>query len=163
VWMNALAVMMDHPITLLTGFGWRVYETMFVLVTHNYYLDQWFGLGLVGLGCLLTILYQTVSTALRAVAAASPQARPFMLALVFGTLGLSICIFFENLDRPWAYVWVYIGFTLRAAADIVERAERHATQRAVAGIGHVRGPRPGLGADGAAPVRLGSAVGRSRR
>ncbi|MDE2262245.1 MAG: O-antigen ligase family protein, partial [Gammaproteobacteria bacterium] len=46
IWERAISTMMSHPITLLTGFGWDVYHTMFELVTHNYYLDQWFGLGL---------------------------------------------------------------------------------------------------------------------
>ncbi|HEY2037682.1 MAG TPA: hypothetical protein VGG96_11750, partial [Steroidobacteraceae bacterium] len=124
-----------HPLTLLTGFGWDVYHTMFTLVTHNYYLDQWFGLGLIGLVCFVTILYQTVATARRAAELADKNMRPYMLALVFGMVGLSICIFFDNLDKPWCYVWVYIGFTLRPAAEIIERARKRAadsTRQAIA-------------------------------
>jgi O-antigen ligase len=126
IWMTALSTMMAHPITLLTGFGYRVYQTMFVLVTHNYYLDQWFGLGLIGLFSFLTIQYQVVATALRAIGAAAAQMRPYMIALVFGMLGLAVAIFFGNLDKPWSYVWIYVGFSVRAAADIVEKAEKAA-------------------------------------
>jgi hypothetical protein len=36
IWMRAIDTMMAHPITLLTGFGFDVYHTMFELVTHNY-------------------------------------------------------------------------------------------------------------------------------
>lgn len=156
VWLNALSAMMAHPVTLLTGFGWRVYQTMFVLVTHNYYLDQWFALGLVGLVCFVTILYQTIRTGLRAVAAASPQMRPFMLAFVFGMLGLSICIFFENLDKPWAYVWVYVGFTLRTAADMVERSRKQVAIKAGIEIAGIREPRSGV-----APTVTGAGARRT--
>lgn len=125
IWMTAISTMMAHPITLLTGFGYRVYQTMFVLVTHNYYLDQWFGLGVIGLFSFLTIQYQVVATAFRAIGAAGPM-RPYMVALVFGMLGLAVAIFFGNLDKPWSYVWIYVGFSVRAAADIVEKAEKQA-------------------------------------
>ncbi|MDE2261553.1 MAG: O-antigen ligase family protein, partial [Gammaproteobacteria bacterium] len=129
IWERAISTMMSHPITLLTGFGWDVYHTMFELVTHNYYLDQWFGLGLIGLFSFLTIQYQTVVTARRAIAVAgSGPLRPYMIAFVFGMLGLAVCIFFENLDKPWSYVWIYTGFALRAAADVVEKAERRAVE-----------------------------------
>jgi O-antigen ligase len=101
---------------------------MFTLVTHNYYLDQWFGLGVIGLFCFVAILYQTVATARRAAELADRAMRPYMLALVFGMVGLSICIFFDNLDKPWCYVWVYVGFSLRAASEIIERARKRAAE-----------------------------------
>jgi O-antigen ligase len=129
IWLRAIDTMMAHPITLLTGYGWDVYHTMFVLVTHNFYLDQWFGLGLVGLFAFLTILYQTLTTARRAIAAEAGPLRPYMIAFVFGMLGIMVCIFFINLNRPWSYVWVFMGFSLRAAADLVEKAERSASRR----------------------------------
>jgi O-antigen ligase len=122
LWLASVELMMSHPITLLTGFGWRAHQLMFALVTHNYYLDQWFDLGLVGLFALLTILYQTVRTALRALAVAEAHLRPYMIALVFGTLGLAVAIFFVNLERPWDYIWMYVGLTLRAAVDAVAKA-----------------------------------------
>jgi O-Antigen ligase len=124
IWMRTLETMMAHPITLLTGFGFRVYETMFELVTHNYYLDQWFGLGLIGLLSLITIQYQVVATAKRAIAAAPAAMRPYMISLVFGMLGLAVSIFFDNVDKPWSYVWIYVGFSLRAAADLLEKAQK---------------------------------------
>jgi len=123
IWMAALAKMSQHPITFLTGFGFGVHRLMFTLVTHNYYLDQWFGLGLIGLFAFLTILYQTVATALRAVPVAHAALRPYMIAFVFGMLGLSVAIFFVNLERPWDYVWLYAGFALRAAVDALEQAQ----------------------------------------
>jgi O-antigen ligase len=132
IWSTAIAAMMSHPLTLLTGFGWDVYHTMFELVTHNYYLDQWFGLGLIGLFSFLTIEYQIVVTAARAITASPKHLRPYMIALVFGMLGLAVCLFFGNLDKPWSYVWVYVGFSLRAAADVVEKAQQSALRSASA-------------------------------
>lgn len=123
MWLASLHVMMTHPITFLTGYGWRTHELRFTLLTHNDYLDQWFELGLVGLLAFLTIFYQTVTTALRAVAVAPAHLRPYMIALVFGMLGLAVSIFFVNLERPWDYVWIYVGLTLRAAAEAVEKAQ----------------------------------------
>jgi O-antigen ligase len=131
IWAAALSAMMAHPITLLTGFGFRVYETMFVLVTHNYYLDQWFGLGLIGLFAFLTIQYQVVATAVRAIGPAPAALRPYMISLAFGMLGLAVCIFFGNLDKPWSYVWIYVGFSVRAAADVVGKAEKSALESPV--------------------------------
>lgn len=124
VWMQAIDTMMSTPITLLTGFGWDVYNTMFVLVTHNYYLDLWFGLGLIGLLSFITIEYQIVVTALRAIAAAEGAQRSYMIAFVLGTLGLMVCLFFGNLDKPWCYFWIYVGFTLRSAVNVIERAPK---------------------------------------
>jgi len=159
IWMGALDAMMSHPITLVTGFGWDVYHTMFELVTHNYYLDQWFGLGVIGLFSFLTIQYQTVATAKQAIAAAAGHMRPYMIALVFGTLGLAVCLFFGNLDKPWSYVWVYVGLSLRAAADIVEKAKQTAARSAA------RAPLNPMRAPTAAGVRAGAPrlVGEPRR
>lgn len=151
--------MMSHPITLLTGFGYRVYETMFVLVTHNYYLDQWFGLGLIGLGAFVTIQYQVVATALRAIGPAPAPLRPYMISLVFGMLGLAVCIFFGNLDKPWLYVWIYVGFSVRAAADVVDKAEKAALNSPA------RAPLQAVGSRSVvrARARARGAVGELRR
>lgn len=162
IWMTAISTMMSHPLTLLTGFGWDVYHTMFELVTHNYYLDQWFGLGLIGLFSFVTIQYQTVVTALRAIAAERGSLRPYMLSLVFGTLGLAVCLFFGNLDKPWSYVWIYTGFTLRMAADIVEKAQQGAqARRSALRAATARAPAAGVRTGARAGARR--AVGEPRR
>ena len=123
LWLATLHVMRKHPITFLTGYGWQTHQLMFTLVTHNDYLNQWFELGIVGLLAFVTILFQSVRTGLRAVATADAHLRPYMIALVFGMLGLAVSIFFVNLEKPWDYVWLYVGFTLRAAVDAIEKAQ----------------------------------------
>lgn len=128
LWLRTLHAMMLHPITFLTGYGWRTYELWYVLITHNYYLDQWFDLGLIGLLAFVTILYQAVATARRAIETADAQLRPYLVAFIFGILGLSVAVFFVNMERPWDYVWIYVGFTLRAAADMVEKMQSRAAR-----------------------------------
>lgn len=160
IWARAIDTMMDHPITLLTGYGWGVYNTMYELVTHNYYLDQWFGMGLIGLFAFLTVQYQTIVTARRALeVVGSGPMRPYMIAFLFGMLGLSVCIFFENLDKPWSYVWIYEGFALRAAANILEKAEQRALEPAKSA------PRQAAARAGAAGARVAArrVVGELRR
>src|SRR5579885_835647 len=82
LWMRTIHAMTMHPITLLTGYGWRTYELWYVLITHNFYLDQWFNLGVIGLFAFLTILHQTLTTALRAVTAAEAHLRPYFIAFI---------------------------------------------------------------------------------
>ena len=111
--------MTDEPLTFLTGFGWNVYDTRFVYATHNYYLDLLFNLGLIGLLAFVAILFQAVKTARAAVDLASEEMRPYMIALVFGIIGLGVNILFTNLSKAWPYIWIYMGMTLSAAAKII--------------------------------------------
>ena len=135
IWRNTVAHMMAEPITLLTGFGWNVYDTRFVYVTHNFYLDQWFNLGLVGVVAFLGLLYQAVTTARAAADVASPQLRRYLIGFVFGMLALAVALFFANLTKPWAYIWMYVGMTSRAAVDALGDVLSHARSAARLGGG----------------------------
>jgi O-antigen ligase len=119
IWSSTFSHMTAEPITLLTGFGWNVYDTRFLYATHNQYLDDWFNLGVVGVGAFLVILYQAVRTARRAAVVATPELRPYMIALVFGIVALLVNLLFTNLTRPWAYVWLYIGLSMKLATEIL--------------------------------------------
>lgn len=142
LWLRILMVMMDHPITLITGFGWNVYPTMgFPLATHNWYLDSWFNVGLIGVGMFLLIMRRTISDALQAAAVARPEFRPIFPACVFALLVLMSGVFFVNLFKPWPYIWLFVGTMLRAA--IVAREQRVSVPSA---------PR-------AAPARAGARTG----
>ncbi|HEY6924878.1 MAG TPA: O-antigen ligase family protein, partial [Steroidobacteraceae bacterium] len=97
IWAQAVAEMMENPISLLTGFGWNVYSTMpTTLVTHNTYLDQWFNLGLPGLLAYAFIYYNTIRTAKQAAAVAMPPLRGNLIAYAFGMLALAVTVFFVN-------------------------------------------------------------------
>jgi hypothetical protein len=153
IWANTIQHMIDMPVSFLSGFGWNVYDTRFVYATHNYYLDLWFNLGIVGVLAFVTILYQTVKTAGAAADAASPEMRPFMIALVFGVVGLAVNILFTNLSKPWPYIWLYMGMSLSIAAKIIaETAKEEA-----AGIRLV-GASPGP-PRGRVPARVQSTAG----
>jgi O-antigen ligase len=124
IWAAAFNEMMDHPVSLLTGFGWNVYSTMpTIFATHNTYLDQWFNLGLLGVGIYLFIEVQTIITARRAAALATPPMRGDMLAYVFGMTAMSIAVMFANLYTPKPYLWMYIGLIMRGAVFVFDKAD----------------------------------------
>lgn len=126
IWWTAISEMMSEPLTLLTGFGWNIYNSRFLYVTHNQYLDQWFNLGVVGVGVFVVILVQAVRTARAAIDLATAESRPYMIAVVFGVVALGVGIFFTNLSKPWPYIWLYLGMSMRIATEILARSERRA-------------------------------------
>jgi len=148
IWANTLEHMIDTPVSFVSGFGWNVYDTRFIYATHNYYLDLWFNLGIIGLLAFVTILYQTVKTAGAAADLATPEVRPYMVALVFGVLGLAVNILFTNLSKPWPYIWMYVGMSLSVAAKVISDASRKTAAEptlVAASPGLPRaGPRPGV-------------------
>ena len=122
IWAQAFGAMMADPITLLTGFGWNVYSTMpTIFATHNTYLDQWFNLGLLGVGVYLFIEIQTIATAKRAAEQATPPLRGDMMAYVFGMITMSIAVTFANLYTPKPYLWMYIGLVMRGALFVFDK------------------------------------------
>lgn len=124
IWAATLNEMMDHPVSLVTGFGWNVYSTMpTIFATHNTYLDQWFNLGLLGVGVYLYIEVKTIIDARRAAAKSDPPIRGDMLAYVFGMSAMSIAVMFANLYTPKPYLWMYIGLIMRGAVFVFDKAE----------------------------------------
>jgi O-antigen ligase len=82
---------------------------------HNTYLDQWFNLGLLGVGVYVFIIYLTVKTAKQAAELAAPPLRAELMAYVFGMLGLAVSVFFGNLYTSKPYIWMYVGLAMRGA------------------------------------------------
>jgi O-antigen ligase len=122
IWSQALFLMMNAPVSLITGFGWGTWEVMgFYLAAHNHYLLLWFELGLVGVVSFLLIIRQLVTTALTTAAAADTSDRNFIVAFVFSFLILAVGIFFVLLFKPWTYLWAYIGLAMRYTVNV--RAE----------------------------------------
>lgn len=116
IWSTAIAMMFEHPLTLLTGFGWNAYWIMpFRYSPHNYYLAQWFNLGLPGLICSVLLLVLPVRAALQSFAGASPQLRALLGGFVFATIAYASATFFVDLYVPWIYFWAYAGVSMRLA------------------------------------------------
>jgi len=116
IWATAIAMMFQHPLTLLTGFGWNSYWVMpFRYSPHNYYLAQWFNLGLPGLICSVALLVIPIRTALQSFAVATPALRALLVGFVIATLAFASATFFVDLYVPWIYFWAYTGVTMRLA------------------------------------------------
>lgn len=123
IWATAIAMMFQHPLTLFTGFGWNSYWIMpFRYSPHNYYLAQWFNLGLPGLICSVVLLAVPIRTALQSFAAASPSLRAPLAGFVFAALAYASATFFVDLYVPWIYFWAYAGVTMRLAMIARETA-----------------------------------------
>ncbi|HEY7640256.1 MAG TPA: O-antigen ligase family protein [Steroidobacteraceae bacterium] len=122
IWTNAIAVMWEKPLTLLTGYGWSAYLAMpFRLATHNHYLAHWFNLGVIGVTCAVLLFVTPVRIARGATLVASPDVRPLLIGFVVGTLAVAIAVFFVDLYLPWHYYWAYAGAMMRIAVNQTER------------------------------------------
>ncbi|WP_129644208.1 O-antigen ligase family protein [Peristeroidobacter agariperforans] len=123
IWSTAIAMMFQHPQTLLTGFGWNAYWVMpFRYSPHNYYLAQWFNLGLPGLICSVLLLVIPVRTALRSFAVAPVRLRFPLAGFVVATVAYAAATFFVDLYTPWIYFWAYAGVSMRLAMIARETA-----------------------------------------
>ncbi len=128
IWSNALATMFETPLSLLTGFGWRAYWSMpFRFSPHNYYLNQWFNLGIIGLGCSVMLFVLPIRAASAAVGRVAAQLRPVMISFVIAALAFSVATFFVDLYSPWLDFWAYAGLVLRIAVNAGERVEAPST------------------------------------
>lgn len=122
IWAHVVEAMLEHPLTLLTGFGWNAYSTMpFRWATHNHYLWEWFNLGLIGLVCSVLLLVLPIKVALAASRVADAATRPHLMGFVVGTTALAVAVFFVNLYSPWLYIWAYVGIVMRIAVNVAEQ------------------------------------------
>jgi O-antigen ligase len=120
-WATAIAVMWEHPITLLTGYGWAAYNAMpFRLATHNHYLAHWFNLGVIGLTCAVLLFAVPIRYARAAALRASPEVRPLLIGFVVASLAIATAVFFVDLYLPWLYYWAYAGVIMRLAVNANE-------------------------------------------
>jgi O-Antigen ligase len=124
-WANAFATMFRHPVSLLTGFGWGSWGSFpFRWSPHNYYVNQWFNLGLPGLICSIMLLWLPIRTVLSSIAAVSPPVRPVMITFVMATVAFAVATFFVDVYSPWLDYWAYAGIVLRIAVNARERVQQ---------------------------------------
>ncbi len=118
IWRTAIERMMDHPLSLITGFGWNAYSTMgFIFVMHNHYLWLWFELGLVGVITYILMIRNSLATAKSVARGVDEETRAYLIAYIFGMISMSVAIFFVLLGLPWPYIWAYVGTTMRLAVS----------------------------------------------
>jgi O-antigen ligase len=123
IWRPILDKMMADPVTLITGFGWDAYDVMgFFYNVHNHYLSLWFELGIIGLASYLMVIVQLLITARRAAAQASDETARYLIAFIYGIVAVSGAVFFSQLFKPWLYIWIYSGLTMRMAVIALEAA-----------------------------------------
>jgi len=117
-WAAAIGMMMDEPITLLTGFGWRSYWVMpFKYSPHNYYVNLWFNLGVVGLASAILLFAIPIRRALTSLRSADVSARAILIGFIVSTIAYAVATFFVDLYVPWMYFWAYAGMALRVALN----------------------------------------------
>jgi O-antigen ligase len=121
IWETALSVMWEQPITLLTGYGWQMYNAMpFRNAVHNHYLANWFDLGVVGVICAVLLLVLPIRYAGKAALRANDNVRPLLIGYVIGAMALAASVFFVQLYAPWHYFWAYTGVIMRIAINTLE-------------------------------------------
>jgi hypothetical protein len=137
-WARALGAMMSMPLTLITGFGWKAWDTMgFVYGPHSEYLRFSFELGLVGLCTFVFLVLYALSTVRFSVDWASPLSRRYLIAFVIGFGTFLIALFFGEGGPGWTYMWAYVGVSLRMALIAVETRDAAPAGAATGGKRHV--------------------------
>lgn len=131
IWLTALESMFEHPVSLVTGFGWDAYKSFnFRYATHNAYLLVFYDLGLIGLTLFLLVVRNILATARAALLKSGPAAKPLLFAFVFGFFALLVAILFGELYTSWLYVWATVGISLRIAVSETESEPVTAEDRA---------------------------------
>jgi O-antigen ligase len=122
-WSLGLGAMLNAPITLLTGFGWDVWNLMpFPRAPHNQYLNLYFHLGVIGLTCVTALLALLVREARAAIPFAPYTYKSVLMAFVIGLLAFATAAFFVDLYKPWMWCWAYAGLVMRMAVNIRAKA-----------------------------------------
>ena len=86
----------------------------------------WFQLGIVGLASYLMLIRQILITARRAAGVASEETARYLVAFIFGIIGVSGALIFAQLFEPWLYIWIYVGVTMRMAVIAMQTVKQNA-------------------------------------
>jgi O-antigen ligase len=142
IWAQAISVMMESPWTFITGFGWNVYSSMsFAYAPHNTYLGFWFNLGLPGVVAFTAIFVIAIFTARSASNVSELRHRLYLSSFAIGLMAVAVSIFFVELHYPWAYVWMYMGLSMRLAVLMLRRAASRAAETEPVAVVRAVAPR----------------------
>lgn len=125
IWANALAAMVENPLSFLTGFGFGSYESSrsHYAATHNMYLNYLYNLGSIGLLLFLTVFGRILTTARAVIAHATSEIRPYFVAMIFGLCAFLIAHFFGEYHGSGYLLWAYLGVVMRMAVQARSDAE----------------------------------------
>ncbi len=117
--------MLEHPVTLITGYGWNAYESSrhFRYATHSVYVSYLYDIGLIGLSLFVAVAINVIRAARGALTTATEMLRPYFVSLVFGFISLLIAAAFVNLYKVWFFIWAFSGAVLRLAILEAVRAD----------------------------------------
>ena len=73
-----------------------------------------------------TLIRQILITARRAAGVASEETARYLVAFIFGIIGVSGALIFAQLFEPWLYIWIYVGVTMRMAVIAMQTAKQNA-------------------------------------
>ena len=119
-WSRALTMMSQAPTTVITGFGWHAYATLFLGYgdPHNVYLQYLFNLGLIGLSLFLFIIVWVYRFTLKGLKNADAQTRPLFIGFLMGWLAVLGSVFFVGLYLPWLFIWACTGTIVRLLIEV---------------------------------------------
>lgn len=122
IWSNAIKVMLENPISFLTGYGFNAYQSSreFYAATHNIYLDYLFNLGAIGLILFLMVFARIIGVARSAISNASKTIRAYFLSLIFGLFGFLVSLFFGEYHGSGFLLWAFLGVSMRLAMEVVK-------------------------------------------
>ncbi len=124
IWQSGLSVMVDHPISFITGMGWHTFAPYVGIVPHNTYLWYFFNLGAIGLILYLLILRNILKLTREAVNGASVDGDMLLMGFLFGFAALLVSVFFVDLFAPWYFIWAYAGVMARVAVQMNAEARQ---------------------------------------
>lgn len=118
IWARAIRIMLDEPLSLVTGFGWNTNLDAIGVATHNFYLWRFFELGIFGLLIFLGLMYAILYWARRAISVCciDDLLIPQLFGFVFGFSVLLVGLMAGDFYAPWYFLWAYTGLAMRAAA-----------------------------------------------
>ena len=123
IWSRALDIMVDSPLSFITGYGWNTTTYVLGITMHSRYMNYLFELGIFGLMTFMALLTSVMYWTRRAIieGRADHQLRPALVGFCFGFMTLCFGLIGGNVYSPWYFVWAYTGIALRAAVLVLQQ------------------------------------------
>ena len=125
IWASALGLMLDQPLSLITGYGWRTFTDAMGFAPHNTYFGRFFELGVLGLLLFVGLMVAVLRYAKQAIGSGSVERTnllPALMGFVFGFCVLLVGLFFVDLFQAWYFVWAYCGLAMRGMAEALRQS-----------------------------------------